>query len=163
MKATIKSILAGAAIVTAVSMAPVAATAHMGGDGPPSAGNHENHFKKMAKELQLTQQQKQQVKEIFAKNRPQAEPLMKQMHAERRALRSLVQADTIDEAAIRAQSAKIAAVEADLAVQHAHVAKEIRAILTPEQIAKQNELQAQRDKRMEERTTQRGKRSKLDK
>jgi protein CpxP len=111
----------------------------------------------MAKELQLTTQQKQQIKEIFARNRPQNEPLMKQMHTERQALRTLIQANAIDEAAIRAQSAKVAAVEADLAVQRAKVAREIRAILTPEQIAKEKELQAQRDKKMEERAARRGK------
>jgi protein CpxP len=163
MKAAIRTILAGAAILTAVSMAPVTASAYMGDDGPPPAGNHSSHFKKMAKELQLTDQQKQQIKEIFARNKPQAEPLMKQMHTERRALRSLIQADAIDEAAIRAQSAKIAAVEADLAVQHARVAKEVRAILTPEQIVKEKELQAQRDRKMEERGAQRGKRFYQDK
>ena len=129
----------------------------MGDDGPPPAGNH---FKKMAKDLQLTAQQKQQLKEIFAKNRPQAEPLMKQFTAERRAMRALIQADTVDEAAIRAQSAKVAAIEADLAVQRAHVAQEIRGILTPEQIAKAKELQARRDKKMEERATRPGKRQK---
>ena len=163
MKAAIKSILASTAIITAFAMVPITAFANMGDEGPQPAGNHSSHFKKMAKELQLTDQQRQQVKEIFAKNKPQAEPLMKQMHAERRALRSLIQADTIDEAAIRAQSAKLAAVEADMAVQHARVAKEIRAILTPEQIAKQKELQAQRDKKMEERAARPGKRPKQDK
>lgn len=162
MKAAIKTILAITALVTAVATVPVTASAYMGDDGPPQAGNHGSHFKKMAKELQLTQQQKQQLKEIFAKNRPQAEPLMKQMRAERRALRALIQADTIDEPAIRAQSAKVAAVEADLAVQHARVAKEIRAILTPEQIAKEKELQAQRDKKMDERAAQPGKRPRQD-
>ena len=160
MKAAIKSILAITAIVSAIAMAPMTASAYMGDDGPPPGGNHGSHFKKMAKELQLTDQQKQQLKEIFAKNRPQAEPLMKQMQAERRALRALIQADTIDEAAIRAQSAKVAAVEADMAVHHARVAKEIRAILTPEQIAKEKELQAERDKKMEERATRPGKRQK---
>jgi protein CpxP len=104
----------------------------------------------MATELGLSSQQKQDVKEIFAKSRPQAEPLMKQIKTERRALRELVQADAIDEAAIRAQSAKVAAVEADLAVQRAHVAQQIRAILTPEQVQKFKAIQAKRDSRMDE-------------
>jgi protein CpxP len=160
MKTAIRTILAGAAILTAVSTAPVTATAYMGDDGPPPAGGH---FKKMAKELQLTAQQKQQIKEIFARNRPQNDPLMKQMHTERRALRTLIQADAIDETAIRAQSAKIAVVEADLAVQRARIAREVRAILTPEQIAKEKELQAQRDSKMEERAAQHGKRFNQDK
>jgi Spy/CpxP family protein refolding chaperone len=40
------------------------------------------------------------------------------------------------------------------------VAQEIRTILTPEQIAKAKELQAQRDKKMDERATRLGKRQK---
>jgi periplasmic protein CpxP/Spy len=64
---------------------------------------------------------------------------------ERRALRTLIQADTIDEAAIRAQSAKVAAIEADLAVQRAHSAQDFRKVLTPEQLQKFKAMQDQRD------------------
>lgn len=157
MKSLIRNSAAVAAVLAALALVPAASQAYMGEDGPPQAGKH---FKNMVKDLQLTAQQKQQVKDIFAKNRPQAEPLMKQFTAERRAMRGLIQADVFDEAAIRAQSAKMAAVEADLAVQRARVAQEIRAILTPEQIAKAKELQAQRDKKMDERAMRPGKRQK---
>ncbi|MBT1073463.1 Spy/CpxP family protein refolding chaperone [Pelotalea chapellei] len=156
MKPGIKYTLAAAVIMTSVALAPATAPAYIGDDGPAPIAQH---MKQMAKELQLSPQQKQQIKEIFDRNKPAAEPLFKQMKTERLALRSLVQADTIDEAAIRAQSAKVAAIQADLAVQRARVHQEIRAILTPEQIAKAKELQAQRDKRMENRAHQ-GKRSK---
>ncbi len=155
MKTVIKNFVAGAAILTAVALVPATAPAYMGDDGPQPAGNH---FKRMVKELQLTSQQKQQVKDIFTNNKPLAGPLMKQFMTERRALRNLIQADTIDEVAIRAQSAKLAAVGADLAVQRAHVAQAIRGVLTPEQIAKARELQAQRDRKMEERAARHGKR-----
>jgi len=108
--------------------------------------------------LQLTPQQQQQLKDIFAKNRPQGEPLRKQFMEERGVLHALTEADTIDDAAIRAQVAKMSAVAADMAVHRAHVSREIRAILTPEQIAKQKELQEQRDKRMNDRPGRAGKR-----
>ncbi|MBK5274552.1 MAG: Spy/CpxP family protein refolding chaperone [Desulfuromonadales bacterium] len=157
MKIVIRNLAAGAALLAALALVPATAPAYMGGDGPPQSGSH---FKKMAKELHLTPQQKQQIKDIFAKNRSSAQPLMKQLMTERRSLRNLVQADTIDEAGIRAQSANVAAVQADLAVNRAHVAQEMRAVLTPEQIAKSRELQAQRDKKMEERAARPGKRFK---
>lgn len=155
MKSTGKNVAAIAAVLASLALVPVAAQAYMGDDGPPQSGNH---FKNMVKELQLTQPQKQQLKDIFAKNRPQSEPLMKQYAAERKAMRALIQADTVDEAAIRAQSTKISAIEADLAVHRAHVAQEIRSILTPEQLAKAKELQALREKRMDERAARPGKR-----
>jgi Spy/CpxP family protein refolding chaperone len=155
MKTAFRTIVASAALVAAVVIAPVSAPAFMGEDGPAPVGGG---IKRITKELQMTPQQQQQLKDIFARNRPQGEPLRKQFMDERRALRSLIQTDTIDEPAIRAQVARLAAVEADMAVHHAHVSKEIRAILTPEQIAKAKELQEQRDKRMEERPAKAGRR-----
>ena len=159
MKTGFKTLAAIAVVAASISIAPVTASAIMGGDGLPPAGRH---FKKMATELGLSSQQKQEVKDIFAKSRSQAEPLMKQIKTERHALRELVQADVIDEAAIRAQSAKVAAVEADLAVQRAHVAQQIRAILTPEQVQKFKAIQAKRDSRMDEMPNRGTKRFKQD-
>jgi len=159
MKTGFKTLAAIAVVAASISIAPVTASAIMGGDGLPPAGRH---FKKMATELGLSSQQKQEVKDIFAKSRSQAEPLMKQIKTERHALRELVQADVIDEAAIRAQSAKVAAVEADLAVQRAHVAQQIRAILTPEQVQKFKAIQAKRDSRMDEMPNRGSKRFKQD-
>src|SRR6185369_9742515 len=109
-----------------------------------------HNFKKMAKELGLSVQQKKDIKTIIKKSQPQTHPLLKQLVAERRALRSLIQADTIDEAAIRAQSAKVAAIEADLAVQRALIGQEVRKVLSPEQVQKQRELQAKRDRKRDE-------------
>src|SRR4051812_41656435 len=155
MKSEIRNFLAFTVILAAVALVPATAPAYIGEDGPAPAGHH---LKQMAKELQLTPSQKQQVKAIFAKNKPATGPIMKQLMAERRGLRSLIQADAVDEAAIRAQSAKVAAIQADMAVHHAQLAQEIRAVLTPEQILKAKELQARRDKKMEERAARFGKR-----
>lgn len=159
MRQILKNFTVTAALVATVAMLPTTAPAFMGDDGQPPAGKH---FKKMAQELGLTAEQKQQIKEVFAKHKPQAEPLMKQLMTERRALRELVQADTVDEAAIKAQAAKIAGVQGDLAVLRAHGFKEIRALLTPEQAAKAKELQAKRDKKMAERANHLGKRFERD-
>jgi len=147
MKTAIRTAVAVVATAAAIGMIPVKASAFMGEDGAPPAGRH---FKKMAAELGLTSQQKQEIKAVFKKNQPEAQPQRQQLMTERRALRSLVQADTIDEAAIRAQSAKVAAIEADLAVERAHVAQQVRGILSPEQLRKFKELQAKRDRKMEE-------------
>jgi Spy/CpxP family protein refolding chaperone len=92
--------------------------------------------------LGVTDAQKAEVKAILRKHQPTAGPLLKQFVAERRALRDLVHAGTVDEKAIRKQAAKVTTVGADLAVERAHVAHEIRAVLTPEQTEK---LQSMRD------------------
>lgn len=144
MKTTIRTLAAAAALITAVSFAPVGASAFMDDDGPPMAGPH---FKRMATELGLSAQQQQEIEAIFQKERPQLQPLMKQLMVERHALRTLIHADTVDEAAIRAQSAKAAAIQADLAVQRALTGQQIRKLLTPEQAQKLKDFQAKMESR----------------
>lgn len=156
MKTLLKTVALCITLLGATALGTIPVQAYMGDEGAPPSGRH---FKQMAKELQLTQQQQRQIRDIFARSRPTAEPYFKQLMVERHALRSLVQADTIDEAAIRAESAKMAAVLADLAVHRAQVSHEIRSVLTPEQITRGKELQDQRDKKMESRKNRPGKRA----
>jgi protein CpxP len=137
MRPVIKNLLACAAVTAAIGLTPAVSPAFVCGDGAAPAAHH---LKKMTRQLGLSPQQQQQIKDIFTRNRSQAEPLVKQLRAEHRALRSLIHGDTFDEAAIRAQSAKIAAVQADLTVQRARTAQEVRKLLTPEQVKKFKEL-----------------------
>ena len=155
MKTSVKLFASVAAVVAVVSFSSIQASAFMGDEGMPPAGRQ---FKKMAAELGLTAQQQEGIKGVFAKNRPAAEPLMKQMKSERSALRNLVQADTIDEAAIRAQALKIGSLQADMAVQHAKLAQEVRTILTLEQIQKFKEIQTARESRKDMNRKQGGRR-----
>jgi Spy/CpxP family protein refolding chaperone len=104
----------------------------------------------MGTELNLSSKQKQDIKDVYTKSRAGIEPLMKQLRTERRALRTLTHADTVDEAAIRAQSNKIATIMADLAVQHTQTTSKVRALLTPEQVQKLKTIQAKRDSLMDE-------------
>lgn len=146
MKRSAKTIAAIAAVVTTIGLAPLSASA-FGGACPPPTGQHYN---KMGTELGLSDKQKQDIREICTKSRAQNEPLIKQMATEKRALRTLIHADSVDEAAIRTQSGKVAAVMANLAVQHAQTARQIRSLLTPEQAQKFKEIQAKRDSRMDD-------------
>lgn len=63
-------------------------------------------------------------------------------------------ADVIDEAAIRARSADVAAVQADAAVLAARLHQEVFSLLTTEQQARARELRAERQKRQQERAAQ---------
>jgi protein CpxP len=94
-------------------------------------GHHD--FAKIGERLGLSAEQKGKVKEIFEKNRQEAQPLRKELMTAKRDLRGLSMAEKTDEAAIRAQAAKLAGIEADMAIHRARVSGEIRAILTPEQ------------------------------
>ena len=100
-----------------------------------------NQWRQMAKALDLTHEQRSQIRDIFGKNREEASPVRKQLSGERRTLRNLVQADTPDEGAIRAEVQKVAAIEGDLAVRRARVFGEIKAVMTSDQQKKFKGLQ----------------------
>lgn len=131
--------------------AGVAAYAHMGRMECQRKGNP---MMGVLKRLDLTDVQKQEAKDIFAKHKAQIQPLVKQLVAERRALRTLVQADAVDEQAIRAQAGKISSVRADLTVQRAYLFHDLRGILTPAQLQKLKQLQAEWDEKIDSRMSQ---------
>jgi periplasmic protein CpxP/Spy len=112
-------------------------------------GTTKGRFGHRLARLGVTDAQKAQVKAILRKYQPTAGPLIQQVVTERRALRDLIRAETIDETTIRAQAAKVASLQADLAVQRAHVAHDIRAVLTPQQLQKLKDMQTHRDARID--------------
>lgn len=97
-------------------------------------GHHD--IGKIAEKLGLSAEQKTKVKEIFEKNQKEAQPLRKELISAKRGLKELSMAEKTDEAAIRAQAAKLAGIQADMAIHRARVNGQIRAILTPEQLEK---------------------------
>jgi Spy/CpxP family protein refolding chaperone len=99
--------------------------------------------------LGVTDQQKAEVKTVLRKHQPTVQPLVKQLVTERRALRNTIRAETIDESAVRAEAAKVASLEADLAMQRAHLSHDIRAVLTPDQIQKLKDMQVDFDVRID--------------
>jgi protein CpxP len=146
MKTSTKALIAAGIVATATVGGFFAYLAH--------ADPTENHiarrpFARKLAQIGVTDDQKTQVKEILRKFQPTVGPINKQVVAERRVLRDTIRAETINEPAIRAQAAKVASVEADLAVQRAHVAHEIRAVLTPEQLQKLREMQVDVDTRID--------------
>ena len=110
----------------------------------------QGHFKKMVKELGLTDQQKTQAKVLYENNRAQNKPLFSALMTEKHQLRALVHSGSADEAAIRAQAAKVAFVEADLAVKRAQGAKQFLALLTPDQITKLKAIETKREAKFKE-------------
>jgi Spy/CpxP family protein refolding chaperone len=122
------------AAVMVIALGASPALAHEGGDGHDK-GCGKGHHEEMAK-IELTQAQKDQIKAIAEKNKPTIEPLAKSFFTERRALEGMTSGDKVDDAAIRAQVAKIAPIEADFMVAKAHELAEMRGVLTADQIGK---------------------------
>ena len=147
MRTSTKALI-GAGLVMAATVGGF--FAYLAHANPREYGPARGRFLERLAQLGVTDEQKTQVKDILRNHQPTAEPLLKQFVAERRALRDLVHAETVDEKAIRAQAAKVASVGADLAVERAHVAHEIRGVLTPEQIDKLKQMKVDADTRIDD-------------
>ena len=146
MKRILKN-LGVVAFVVAISLIILQVPALAGFHGSAWGGEP---MRKMIAALELTEDQKLQIKEILKVHKPAIQPLRKQFIEERRALRDLIQSESWSEAAIKSQVEKVSTLAAEMAVQRAQVYREVRPILTAEQIRKFLDLQKARDLRMDE-------------
>jgi Spy/CpxP family protein refolding chaperone len=92
-------------------------------------------LQKIVKGLGLSQEQITNIKTELRAEKDNLVPLLKNLHETRKALRETIQSGG-NETAIRAASAKVAAVEADLAVERAKLRARIVPLLTEEQLGK---------------------------
>ncbi len=150
---TIRTIAAGLAAVAVAALFLLSSSVAATDPAPVRAG-----LRSRLQSLGLTADQKAEIKGILRKYQPSVGPMVRQLVAARRSLRDTIRAETVDETAVRAQAAKVASLEADLAVQRAHIAHEIRAVLTPEQIQQFGELQGEQDGRVDARLSRVAKR-----
>ncbi len=108
--------------------------------------HHRGHFfKRMIKELGLSDQQKTQAKALFKSNREASKPLFVNLITAKHQLEKLVASGTADPATIQAQAAAVATAETNLAMQRAQSTKQFLALLTPDQVTKYNAIQAKRE------------------
>jgi protein CpxP len=145
MKTHTKVLIAAGAVMVLTVGGFFAFLAHA--DTTNDVGFSKGRFALKLAQLGVTADQKAEVKTILRKYQPTVGPLIEQVVTERRALRDTIRAETIDETAIRAQAAKVASLESDLAVQRAYVAHDIRAVLRPAQQEKFDKLIAERKAR----------------
>ena len=112
-----------------------------GGPGGPMGMGTGSGFR----ELDLTDEQKAQVTSIVDSHQAEFKAVGEKMHAAREGMQALLEADTLDEAAVRAKSVEVAAAEADAAILGAKVRTQTVQVLTSEQLAKLKELQKTRE------------------
>ena len=103
------------------------------------------------RELDLTDDQKAQLKSIADSHRDEFRAAAEKVRAIRESMRSLVDAESINESAIRAKSAEIASAEADVMILNAKVRQESMQVLTPEQQQKLKDLRASHEGQMRQR------------
>ena len=94
------------------------------------------------RELDLSDDQRAQIKAIADSHQAEFKQVGEKIRAARGGMRSLLAADVLDEAAVRAKSVEVAAAEADIAILNAKVRAEAMQVLTSEQQKKLKELRA---------------------
>jgi len=107
----------------------------MGRGGPIGPGGPMGMFGFLGPDLNLTDAQKQQIKSIAESHKAEWQALGERARTAHQGLEATMRGDAVDEGLIRAKSAEVAAVEADMAVAAARARAEIWPILTPEQQA----------------------------
>jgi Spy/CpxP family protein refolding chaperone len=95
--------------------------------------------------LNLSDDQKAKIKAELASEKDTLSKLVSTLHEARVNLRETIQKSGASENEIRGASAKVAAAEADLAVERAKLYGRISPILTAQQLARVNELQQRVD------------------
>ena len=94
--------------------------------------------------LDLTDDQRGQLRKIREARQSEFKAAGEKLRAARDGMRALIEADSINESAIRSKSQEVAAAEAEVAILNAKVRAESTQILTTEQQQKLKELRASR-------------------
>jgi len=138
-------VLCGAAVL---GYAQEAAAAPEGG----WHGHGQHHMAWMAKELNLTDAQKEQVKSILQSQKATLRPLMQQMAQNREAMLSATANGAFDQAKVTALANQQAQVIAQMTVQKQSIQHQIYTqVLTPEQRTTADQLRQKRMARINER------------
>jgi protein CpxP len=98
--------------------------------------------------LDLTSAQQDQIKAIWAKEKPTLKPLFQQMRQNHQAMIALENSGPFDEAKTRALATQNSQTMIELQVQHARIKSEMMQVLTADQKTKLQQFEAKREARM---------------
>ena len=138
----------------AVLMGSAIARSQTADVAPPPMHHHGygmgDHMGFFAQKLNLTDEQKTQMKAVMEKEHPAMKPLMQQQHQIDQQLRQYVEG-TYDEAKVQALAAQKAQIQAQLTVAETKVHNQLYALLTPDQQSQLKQMEADHQARMEQR------------
>lgn len=141
----------------AVLMGTVVAKSQTAEDTPPAAPMHGHHTGMgmggghmgfFAKELNLTDDQKTQMKAIWQKEGPTMKSLFEQQHQIDLQLRQYVEG-SFDSAKVQALANQKAQIQAQLTVAETQIHNQMYQLLTPDQQSQLKQIEARHDARMQ--------------
>ncbi len=149
-----KKFTIGFLVFAMVAIGTVFAFAQRGDKGKSRFGHR--GFERMAEKLNLTDVQKEQVKQISEASRAKVKPLKESMRANRRQLKSLTENEPFDEAQVQTIANQQGAIAAQIIVEKERAKWEIFQILTVEQRAQAKLLKEQMKERFKGRFNKSG-------
>jgi len=147
-----KKFMIGFTVFALVAIGTIFAFAQKGDGG---GKRHGRGFGRMAEKLNLTDAQKEQVKQIMEASRAKIKPLKETMRASRQKMKELTAGGQFDEAQIQAVASEQGAISAQMIVEKQRTKAQIFQILTDEQKAQAAQMKEQ----MKERFKGKGKKS----
>jgi periplasmic protein CpxP/Spy len=149
-KSLMLSLIALAGFTAAYAQEPSASAS---ASASPSAHKHWGHhrFGFLIKKLNLTDAQKQQLKQYFSQNKQTFKTDMVNLLNARKALTDAMDKNPSDETTVRSLSANVESARTELTVQHAKFQAYLQSILTTDQKQTLTTLQQNRDARMQQR------------
>ncbi len=114
-----------------------------------AAGERMGKLQELGKELNLTDDQKKQIKEATAPYRDTMRSQVKAVADKRLALRDAVTSDGANESAIRAAATELGKAAGDAGVTGSKIYAGIKAVLTPEQVKKLEEYRKENREALE--------------
>jgi protein CpxP len=101
-------------------------------------------------QLNLTDDQKAQIKQIFKSEKPSMKPLMQSEFTAHDQMLHLIASDKFDQAAVAKLAAQESQIHMQLEVEHAKIASQVYQLLSSEQKAKVADLITQHEQRMQQ-------------
>jgi len=112
-------------------------------------GHRHGHMEYLARQLDLTDAQKAEIKTMMQAQRATLHPLMQQMHSLDQQLKQYTEG-TYDEAKVQALVTQQSQTLVQLKVEETRIHNELYQLLTPDQQAKLKEIEANREARMQQ-------------
>jgi Spy/CpxP family protein refolding chaperone len=142
----------------AVLMGSVIAKSQTTEDAPPAPPMHghgmgmdmEGHMQFMAAKLNLSDDQKTQMKALMQKERPTMQPLHQQEHQIDQQLRQYVEGN-FDQAKVAALAGQKAQIQAQLTVEETKIHNQLYQLLTDDQKTQLKQMEANHQARMQQR------------
>jgi len=131
-------------LIAAVAFSQTVKHVQMHGDG--MFGGH--MLEHMTKDLDLTDAQQAQIKDLMSKQQATMKPLFSQMGLEHQQMMQLIQSGNFDEAKARQIATEQAQVRIEMDVQMARTGAQVFQMLTPDQKTKAIDLMNQHEQRM---------------